>query len=91
MRVAAGLAAAAVLGLSAAANAQGSGRVLRYVPPVGDLRGTGHVFVDNGRCPTGQILKITAGMTHRYNPTLPPAVRRTRQCVPRPPGLGPAE
>lgn len=58
-------------------------QILRAEPPAGGLRTGEVVLVDNGRCPKGQIMKVTGSFFAggRNSASGPP---RQRECVPRP-------
>ena len=61
-------------------------RVVKDEPALGDLRGGQFVYVDNGKCPKGQILKVTAGVAvggGRSN-SYTTGSAREKVCVPRP-------
>lgn len=70
------------LGLIApcAASAQ---MILKNEPPLGGLRSGEVVLVDNGKCPKGQILKVTSGVIVGGRNSVSGS-KRERSCVPRP-------
>ncbi len=72
--------------LSTPAGVADAQQVLKNEPPVGGLRSGEVVFVDNGKCPKGQILRFSAGVMVGRNPTAAGGQGRKRECVPRPPG-----
>ena len=67
------------------ANAQ---QILKREPPMGALRGPSDVvFVDDGRCPPGQIKRVTGGTfgaTRGSRGSGGASTSRGRTCVPRP-------
>lgn len=62
-------------------------QVLESEPPRGALKSGQIVYVDDGRCPKGQILKITGGYGQRKGGGDQTGGRREKACVWRPPGL----
>ena len=55
--------------------------ILKHEPPLGTMRPGVPVYVDNGRCPAGQVLEVTNGT---YGSRTGHALPRGRRCVPRP-------
>ncbi len=58
-----------------------SAQVLKEEPPMGKLMPGVKVLVDNGKCPSGQVLEVTGG-DHRKVGGKQQA-ERSRRCVPR--------
>lgn len=59
-------------------------QVLKHEPPGGAMRGGEVVLVDDGKCPKGQIKKVTAGfVVGRFGQGNSGGKDRTRECVPR--------
>jgi hypothetical protein len=84
MRILVATSLAALIALSGGALAQ---QVLKHEPPVGGMRSGETVFVDNGKCGKGKIQKVTGGfITGRMGSGMGGG-KRTRECVPRPPGV----
>ena len=67
--------------LSTAAFAQ---QMLKNEPAVGGMRGGETVFVDNGKCPKGQVMKVTAGVMVGRMGSGGGGAPREKACVPRP-------
>ncbi len=65
----------------------GAQQVLKNEPPVVGMRTGEVVFVDNGRCPKGQILKVTGGYIVGRMGQGMAGGQHTRECVARPPGI----
>lgn len=63
-------------------------QILKNEPPSGagsTMRPGEIVYVDNGKCPKGQVLKVTAGsLAGGRNATGATGTPRQRECVPRP-------
>jgi hypothetical protein len=78
------LGAAALVAFANSAVAQ---QVLKHEPPVGGMRTGEIVFVDNGKCGKGKILKVTGGHVVGRQGSGMGGGARTRECVPRPPGV----
>ncbi|GGH12340.1 hypothetical protein GCM10007036_10080 [Alsobacter metallidurans] len=78
------VASVALAVFSTGASAQ---RVMKYEPPQGELRGGQFVYVDNGKCPKGQILKVTAGVRVGRMVSGGGGVPREKVCVARPSGV----
>lgn len=58
---------------------------MKYEPPQGEMRAGSFIYVDNGKCPKGQILKVSAGV--QYGRMVGTGIRRQKECVARPPGI----
>ncbi len=71
---------AAGLALAATASAQ---TIYRRQPANGMLRAGEKVLVDNGRCPKGQILEVTAGTMPDRTARHGQATFREKHCIPR--------
>jgi hypothetical protein len=86
------IATSLVFGFATGAVAQ---QVVKHEPPIRGMRTNEVLLVDDGKCPKGQIKRVTAGMAvggggrAGGNPTLQNtgATGRIRQCIPRPPGV----
>ena len=80
MRIFIGLLAAGLIMSSVAQAAP----ILRHEPPAGKLPAGESVLVDNGKCPHGEILKITAGANRSVSTgTTRTGSKRIYKCVPR--------
>jgi hypothetical protein len=75
------LVAAAIISLTPAARAARL-EILTSEPPAGSLRPGQTVFVDDGRCPVGQISQVTGGSN--IGGQRGDGAPRTRSCVARP-------
>jgi len=71
------IAAAVLLGTFAAGHASAAVQVLKKMPAEGSIRHGEVVYVDDGRCPAGEVKKITGGNLSNGTP-------RQVQCVKRP-------
>ena len=60
--------------------------IVKHEPPIGTgMRSGESVLVDDGKCPKGQLLKVTAGVSYGgRNQASGAGTGRTRECVPRP-------
>ena len=70
-----------VLFLITSAHSVCAQEILKHEPQLGTLRPGMAVYVDNGRCPAGQVMEVTAGTFGNRNGHAQP---RGRRCVPRP-------
>jgi hypothetical protein len=70
---------AACLGFAGVAQAA---TILKEEPHAGMLPAGQPVLVDNGKCPAGQVLEVTAGQNSGVVSGAPS--KRTRRCVKRP-------
>ncbi len=66
-----------VVALAAPVQAQ----VLKEEPPMGKLKLGEKVRVDNGKCPSGQIMEVTGGDHRKVGGKQ--MIERSRRCVPR--------
>jgi hypothetical protein len=59
--------------------------IVKQEPPVGGMRRGEVLWVDNGKCPKGQIMQVTAGTMGASGGrgSGGQAVGRDRKCVPR--------
>ena len=83
MRLAMGVFVAAVMAAPILANAQ---TVTKTEPPLGMMRSSEVAYVDNGKCPKGQVMRVTSGTMGASGArgTGGKAMPRERSCVPRP-------
>ena len=74
---------AAILAVASTANAQ---TIVKQEPGAGGMRRGEILLVDNGKCPKGQIMQVTAGTmgSSGGRGAGGQAVGRDRKCVPRP-------
>lgn len=56
-------------------------QVLKQEPPMGKLKPGEVVRVDNGKCPSGQIMQVTGGDHRKVGGK--GTTERSRRCVPR--------
>ncbi|VTU22391.1 hypothetical protein H6CHR_01779 [Variovorax sp. PBL-H6] len=70
-----------VLMAGTACAAPASVEVLKQMPPKGSVRQGDVVYVDDGRCPAGEVTRITGGNQQT-------GVARQVECVKRPPSAG---
>ena len=75
------LAAAFALALAAPASPV---EILKKVPGRGQIKAGNSVFVDDGKCPSGQISQVFAGAGSGDSGNAHAAAGRTRKCVARP-------
>ena len=82
---------ACLLGLSCVVAAvsgpamSGQLQIIKREPPLGMLRSGESVLVDDGKCPHGQVKKVTAGVVYGgRNNVSAKGLPRERSCVPRP-------
>ncbi len=86
-KLALGLGLFAIIATSTASSSFAQ-RVVKTEPALGTLQGGQFVYVDNGKCPKGQILKVTAGVQYgggrgSANSNMKGGARE-KVCVPRP-------
>ena len=71
--------------LLSSASAAKAVEILEKEPPAGALRRGEVAYVDDGKCPKGQVTRLTAGSLAGGGPAQRGAARpRGRSCVPRP-------
>ena len=75
------IAAATIAVFSNAAIAQ---QMLKHEPPNGGMRNGEVVYVDNGKCPKGQVQKVTGSYYSGRNQAGGGGAPRQRECVPTP-------
>ena len=73
----------AILGILVAVPATAQ-EILKSEPPRGGLRTGQAVLVDNGRCPKGQIMRVSGGYFAGRRSGTSGGGDRQRECVPRP-------
>ena len=56
-------------------------QTLKQEPPMGKLKPGEKVRVDNGKCPSGQIMEVTGGDHRKVGGKQ--MIERSRRCVPR--------
>jgi hypothetical protein len=56
-------------------------QILKQEPPMGKLKPGETVRVDNGKCPSGQIMQVTGGDHRKVGGKQ--LIERSRRCVPR--------
>jgi hypothetical protein len=72
----------AILVLAVTGMAANAATILKSEPGMGALKENQVVYVDDGRCPKGQVMKITGGNHTKAGGTK--QIERQRMCVPRP-------
>ena len=78
---------AVILGSTALAASAGAQQIQRSEPPPGQLKPGETVFVDDGRCPQGQVREVTGAPRQTTRDSLASATTaptRIRRCVARP-------
>lgn len=60
-------------------------QIVKSEPPVGSLSAGSYVYLDDGKCPKGQIMKVSAGKLAGHNKNGNGVAQgRLRECVARP-------
>jgi hypothetical protein len=72
---------AVVLAVGLGAATASLGQTLRREPPMGKLREGERVLVDDGRCPSGQIMEVIGGNHVKVGGNK--HIERTRRCIAR--------
>jgi hypothetical protein len=58
--------------------------IVKKEPPAGNLKRGMYVYVDNGKCPKGQLLQVSAGTFGAGGGGKGVGQTRERKCVPHP-------
>jgi hypothetical protein len=72
---------AAVLAASSFSASISMAQVVKTEPKMGALREGQRVLVDDGKCPSGQIMEVIGGNHRKVGGTK--TIERTRRCIPK--------